>query len=114
MVAKVNINFIPMEFNLGDKELGTWGAEGIDVQLIEIEEFEDIELVDELSYDMRLTHLSLATRCEVQRLFGGDVDEAQHRASQLVNTYRLGHAPLWANEVHGLHRAGWKHPGKRA
>ena len=92
----------PEEVQISDKELGAPGAEGIDVEIIELEEID----YSDIGYDQRLEHLSAATRAVITALFGGDVTMAEVNAHQVCNVYR--NPPAWALEIHGAHRAGWK------
>lgn len=98
------LDFSEQELRITDKELRAPGVQGIDVEIIELEE---IVLEDFIPTDRRLSYLSPTTRFAITRLFGGDVDEAEHVATKLAVQYRS--PPTWAVEIHGLARAGWKH-----
>lgn len=99
----MNIDFSDYELRATDKELGTLSVDGIEVEILA---FDEEVTLDSLPADRRLTYLSETTRRVITGLFNSDVDEAQHVAERLVQSFR--NPPTWALELHGAHRNGWK------
>ncbi len=64
---KQQLSFTPVELRISDKELRAPGALGIDVEIIEHEEIEEIDYSD-IEVDRRLTFISPYTRFVISHL----------------------------------------------